>query len=188
MRHSRSTAAIVLVSVLAAACGGSGATQAPAGATQGPAATQSGGGVGGGGGATQAPAATQSGGGGGTKPAGWDQYGKVSYEISAPVSLSGELGFIPAASSFAGDQTTSLSFTVEDANVVMSILFTEGKASVSFGSEAGTVIGTNCKTSNLSIQASSASGSFECTEVLAMMASGAQVTNVTMKGTFNGHG
>ena len=167
MQRSRSIVAIALTGVLVAACGGSAVTQAPGGATQAP----------GGGGATQDP-----GGGGGTKPAGWDQYGKVSYEISAPVSLSGELGFVPAASSFAGDQATSLSFTDDGASAVFAILFTQGKAVMSFGSEAASIVGSTCSTSNLSIQASSASGSFECADVLATMASGAQVANVTMKG------
>ena len=186
MQLSRSIVAIALVGMVAAACGGGSPTQAPGGATQGPAATDGGGG--GGGGATDDPAATQSGGGGGgSKPAGWDQYGKVSYEASAPVSLSGELGFIPAASIFGGDQGTTLSFSYEDADAVLSIVFSAGVTSVSFGSNAGTVIGTNCTTSNLSIQATSASGSFECKEVLAMMASGAQVANVTLKGTFDAH-
>lgn len=173
MQRSRSILAIALMGVLVAACGGSGATQAPGGATQDP----------GGGGATQNP-----GGGGGSKPAGWDQYGKASYEISAPVSLSGELGFIPAASSFGGDQATSLSFTYEGASDVLTIQLTQGRAVTSFGSATTSVVGSTCTTSNLSIQASSASGSFECTDVLAVMASGTQVTNVTMKGNFNVHG
>jgi hypothetical protein len=184
MQLSRSIVAIALAGMVAAACGGGSPTQEPGAATQGPAATD-----GGGGGATEGPSATQSGGGGGggAKPAGWDQYGKVSYEASAPVSLSGELGFIPAASVFGGDQGTTLSFSYEDADSVLSIVFSAGVTSVSFGSNAGTVIGTNCTTSNLSIQATSASGSFECKEVLAMMASGAQVANVTLKGTFDAH-
>ncbi|MBI2781415.1 MAG: hypothetical protein HYX55_06440 [Chloroflexi bacterium] len=186
----------VLLLAFVSACGGSSPTQAPAGATQNPAATQAagatqggGGGGGGGGGATQQPAATQAGGGGGSgsKPAGWDQYGKASYEISAPISLSGELGFIPAGSVFGGDQASSLSFSYDGASAVLSLGFTQGKLSVSFGSEAGTVVGTNCTTSNLNIGSSSASGSFDCQDVLAIMVSGAQVANVTMKGTFNGH-
>lgn len=181
MQVSRSIVAIALVGVVAVACGGSGATQAPGGATQAPGATQ------GGGGATNQPQATQ-GGGDGTKPAGWDQYGKVSYEISAPVSLSGELGFLPVASVFGGDQGSTLSFSYLGGSTVLSISFTQGKVAISFGSEAGTVIGTDCTTSNLNIGSSSASGSFECTQVVAMMASGGQVTNVTMKGNFNGHG
>ena len=59
---------------------------------------------------------------------------------------------------------------------------------ISFGSATTSVVGSTCTPSNLSIQASSASGSFDCTDVLAIMASGTQVTNVTMKGNFNVHG
>jgi hypothetical protein len=184
MQTIRSLAIALLAASLVAACGGSSATQAPGSTTGG----------GGGGGATTTPQQTDAaqataGGGGGSKPAGWDQFGKASYEISAPVNLSGELGFVPAASVFNGDQGTQLSFTLEGQNVIMTITFTEGKTGVSFASEAGPVIGTNCGTSNLSIQATSASGSFDCSDdVIALMTSGAQVTDVTLKGTFNAHG
>ena len=185
MQLPRSVIAVAFVGLVAAACGSSSPTQAP-GATQGSQATQDNGG--GGGGATDEPQATQGSGGGGSKPAGWDQFGKVAYQISAPLSMNGELGFLPAASIFAGDQGTSLSFTVAGTSEVFTIAFTQGTTTISWGSEAGTVVGSTCTTSGLSIQGSSASGSFECTDVIASLASGAQVTGVTIKGSFNVHG
>ena len=182
MRTSRSVLAVAIVGVLVVACGGSGPTQAP------------GGGGGGGGGATDAPEATQSGGGGagggggGNKPPGWDQYGKGSFEISAPISLSGELGFVPAASRFDGEAATSLSFTVEGTEQALTFSVVQGAASMSYASTSATVVGTSCTTSNLSIQATSAKGSFECTQTAAFLASGASVANVTLKGSFDVHG
>jgi hypothetical protein len=181
MQHSRSILALALVGVVLAACGGGGPTQGPdggpGGATQGPD------------GATQGPVATQTGGGGGgDKPPGWDQYGKASYEISAPISLSGELGFVPAASRFDGEAATSLTFTVDGTEEVLTFVIIQGGASMSFASPSATVVGVSCTTSNLSIQAASAKGSFECTQVTAFMASGASVANVTIKGSFDVHG
>ena len=180
MQLLKSTLTVGLLAVIVAACGGGGPTQGPGGATQGP------------GGATQGPGATQTGGGGGggggNKPAGWDQYGKGSYEISGPISLSGELGFVPAASRFDAEAATSLNFTVEGTETVLTFLVIQGGASMSFGSPDATVVGVTCTTSNLSIQATSAKGSFECTQVTAFLASGASVAGVTIKGSFDVHG
>lgn len=181
MQVQRSVLAVALVGVLAAACGGT-----PSG-TQGPGATQGGGG----GGATQVPGATQGGGGGGgggNKPAGWDQYGKASFEASDPINLSSELGFIPAASRFDSNAQTYLSFSYTGSQEILSILVTEGVTTVSYGGPAGTVIGTACTTSNLKVETTSASGSYECKDTTAFLASGASVTGVTLKGTFNAHG
>lgn len=129
MKRHRLVIPSAALSLALAACGGGAATQAPAGATTNP---------GGGGGtatdvpqATDAPVATQSGGGGGgTKPAGWDQYGKVHIELTGPTEKSGDYGFIPAGSFFGGAQGSSLNFTNEGSNEIVSILIsTEGKVS-----------------------------------------------------------
>ncbi|MEO8274488.1 MAG: hypothetical protein ABI620_10515 [Chloroflexota bacterium] len=178
MRVRSVSSGLLLIAVVAACGGGTSPTQGPGAATQNPATTD------GGGGATAAPVATDGGGGG--NPAGWDQYGKLSFEISAPFG-SGELGFVPLASHFESDQATSLSFTNEGSDTVIGILLTQGKLNISYGSPAGTVIGTNCTGTNMSIQQSSASGSFECTEALALSSAGAQVANVTLRGNFNVH-
>lgn len=179
---------ILVISAVLAACGGNTpATQGPGGQpTQG-----------GGGGtptdlpeATDEPAATQSGGAGGSgnKPAGWDQYGKVHVEISGPVSKTADYGFIPAGSIFGGAQGSSLNFTIEDSNEIVSILTdASGKVIVSYGGTDFSMPAAECTTSNWNIGQTSASGSFECTAAFVIMASGATVQGGTIKGSFDAH-
>jgi hypothetical protein len=174
---------LAALTLVVAACGGASPTQAPGGATANP---------GGGGAATDAapatngPAATQSGaGGGGSKPAGWDQYGKVHIEISGPVSHAGDYGFLPAGSIFGGAQGSSLNFTIEGSNEIVSILVgPDGAVVVSYGSEAMSAPAAQCTTSNWNLGATSGSGSFDCTAALIILSSGATVTGGQIKGSF----
>jgi len=190
MQSVRSIAALALVAALLGACGGNaGATQQPGAATTNPG--------GGGGGATQQPAATDepaattdpgSGGGGGGNPAGWDRYGKVHVEMGGPVSKTVDLGFVPAGSLFGGAQGSSLSFTNEGSNQVVSILVgPDNKIVISYGGVEFSMPGTECTTSNWNIGATSGSGSFDCKAALVILASGASVTDGTLKGTFDAH-
>ena len=190
MQSMRSIAALAVVAALLGACGGNaGATQQPGAATTNPG--------GGGGGATQQPAATDepaattdpgSGGGGGGNPAGWDRYGKVHVEMGGPVSKTVDLGFVPAGSLFGGAQGSSLSFTNEGSNQVVSILVgPDNKIVVSYGGVEFSMPGTECTTSNWNIGATSGSGSFDCKAALVILASGASVTDGTLKGTFDAH-
>jgi len=192
MRFPKFLVALMPAAVLIAACsgqptatksagggaaGGGGATQAPGGglATTGPAATDAGGGVG-------------SGGGGGGQPAGWDQYGKVSYTISGSLGTTGELGFVPAASRFDGTNTTSLSFANSDQSEVLIVSITQGVTTVTWGgTTTGSLVGSTCTTSDLNIQASNGSGSFECKDGLGVSPAGAQVLDSTIKGSFMAH-
>jgi len=180
---------ILVISAVVAACGGNA-----------PAATQGSGGQptqGGGGGTptdqpevTDPPAATQSGNGNGNgnKPAGWDQYGKVHVEISGPVNKSADYGFIPAGSLFGGAQGSSLNFTIDGSNEIVSILdSTDGKVIVSYGGTDFSMPAAECTTSNWNIGQTSASGSFECTAAFVIMASGATVQGGTIKGSFDAH-
>jgi hypothetical protein len=169
MQVSRSLIAVALVGVLAAACGGGASpTQAPGAATQNP----------GGGGATENPG----GGGGG---AGDTSHGKVHIEMSGPVTKSGDYGFVPAGSVFGGDQGSSLNFTNEGTNEVVSILIgADGSVVVSYGTPEFSAPASQCTTSNWNIGASSASGSFDCTAALVIMASGATAQDGKLKGTF----
>jgi hypothetical protein len=188
MQRSRSIVAIALVSVLAAACGGSSATQALGGATQGPgAATQNPGG--GGGGATEAPAATQSGGGGGGGGGVNTANGKIHIELRGPIEKTVDLGFVPAASIFGSSgQVSSLNFSNDATNAIATVTVSaEGAVLVTYGAEDVSVPGAQCTTSNWNIGATSASGSFDCNAALAMTPSGALVQGVTMKGTFDAH-
>lgn len=180
MNASRSIAALGIVVVLLSACsGGGGATQQPGGATQVP---------GGGGTATDVPEATQSGGGGGGKPAGWDQYGKVHIEVTGPVQKNADYGFLPAGSIFGGAQGSSLNFTIEGTNEIVAILISaDNSVVVSYGGTDFTAPAAECTTSNWNVGTTSASGSFDCSAAFAILASGAQVTGVTIKGNFDAH-
>jgi hypothetical protein len=181
---------VALLALLVGACGGNaGATQQPAGATTNPG--------GGGGTATQQPAATNepavttdpgAGGGSGGNPSGWDRFGKVHVEMGGPVSKTVDLGFVPAGSLFGGAQGSSLSFTNEGSNQVVSILIgPDSKVVISYGGPEFSMPGTECTTSNWNIGATTGSGSFQCTASLVIMASGASVINGTLKGNFDAH-
>ena len=190
MRPINSLTLVVSLALVLGACGGSaGATQQPPAAT----ADTGGGGGGGGGTATEEPAATTDAGGagGGTSggnPAGWDRYGKVHVEMSGPVQKTVELGFIPAGSLFGGAQGSSLNFTNEGSNEVVSILVgADNKVVISYGGSEFSMPATECTTSNWNVGATSGSGSFECQAALVILASGASVTNGTLKGNFDAH-
>jgi hypothetical protein len=177
---------LALSTALIAACGSSSATPTPAGN----------GGGGDGGGAGSSAAATQStsqqtsgtaggggggGGGGANHPAGWDRYGKVTYEISGPATASGELGFVPAGSVFAGAQT-SLSFFDEGQNTVIALRFDGSNAYAQYGDGKLTYTSESCTAKDLKT-AAPASGSFECQGVV-IVESGAVMTGAKMTGSF----
>lgn len=172
-----------VLSLALAACGGSSPTQAPNTGGGGGTATDTPAEV------TDAPAATQSGGGGGnggSKPAGWDQYGKVHIEISGPASHTGDYGFIPAGSIFGGDQGSSLNFTVEGTDTIVSIVIgADDTVLISFGSPELSAPAAECTTSDWNIGASSASGSFDCEAAMVITASGAMLAGAHVKGSFD---
>lgn len=188
MQTTKLISGVALAALLLSACGGgAGPTQEPGAATSN---------TGGGGGAatdqptvSDAPDETQSGGGGGGgNPAGRDRYGKVHVEMGGPVEKTVELGFIPAGSLFGGAQGSSLSFTNEGSNEVVSILIgPDNKAVISYGGLDFSMPATECTTSNWNIGATSGSGSFECKAAIVILASGASVTNGTLKGSFDAH-
>ena len=169
MQVLRAGLALVVVALMAAACSGS-----PAGATPG------------GGGVTAGPQATQPGGGDGGKPAGWDANGKAHFEISGSVSKSGDLGFVPAASIFTGTTgPTSLAFTIDDTQEVLTIAITQGQLVVSYGDNEMAASGIQCTSSDLRLDATSGSGSFDCPQMAIIKSDGSTVTDVRMRGTFD---
>jgi hypothetical protein len=172
-----------VLSLALAACGGSGPTQAPNTGGGGGTATDTPAEV------TDAPPATQSGGGGGnggSKPAGWDQYGKVHIEISGAATHTGDYGFIPAGSLFGGAQGSSLNFTIEGTDTIVSIVIgSDEKVLVSFGSPEMSAPAAECTTSNWNVGATSASGSFDCEAALVILASGAMVSGARVTGSFD---
>ena len=112
---------------------------------------------------------------------------KVSFQLGAPFNKSGELDFIPLASHFAGDQGSSLTFATADNNEIVVLLFTQGVMSASWGTSAGTTMaGAQCTTQDLKIDASSASGSFDCAHGVAI-SGGAQTMDASLKGSFTAH-
>jgi hypothetical protein len=180
MRTSQPIWTLAVVATLVAACGSSsGGTPGPGG-TQGSGSTP---------GAVTTPGdggSSPVAGGGGTKPAGWDANGKVHYEITGGVTASGDLGFVPVASVFGGTQQTSLSYTIEGASGVMAVLVTEGKVAVSYGNDDYAVTGADCTTSNLLVDATTASGSFDCAATI-IKADGSPMLTGRIKGTFDAH-
>jgi hypothetical protein len=176
--HRRGLIVLALLAVLIAACGSSATnpTQTTGDGGGGPTGTQttgqatSGTGDGGGGG-----------GGGGTKPAGWDRYGKVTYQVSGPASASGELGFVPAGSVFAGNQI-SLSYFDEGGQTVVTLRFDGSNMFAQYGDGKLVFTSEECTTRDLKVSAP-ASGSFECTGPV-IVESGAVMTGGKMTGTF----
>ena len=175
MRIPGTLGTLAVGSLLFAGCSGG------PGATQQLAATQSGGG---GGTATGVPAATQAGGGGGGVTG---TYGKVSFQLGAPFNRSGELDFVPVSSHFAGDQGSSLTFASADTSEIVVLLLTQGAMSASWGTSTGdTIAGTQCTSSALKFDGNSASGSFDCSGVVAI-SGGALTVGTSIKGSFTAH-
>jgi hypothetical protein len=169
-----------LVVLLAACSGGPAATQGPGAATQGPGAATTDPG-GGGTGATSDP-----GGGGGSSFAN----GKGHFEVSGSSPKSGDLGFFPLASQFGGMDATVLNFTAENTDQTETLTVTVsggGQVAVIYASLDLTVTGVVCTSSDLKVEAASASGSFDCSQTLTMTSAGASLEGVTLKGNFEAH-
>ena len=168
MQVLRAGLALVVVAVIAVACGGT-----PAGATPGPQSTPG--------------AAATPGGGDGGKPAGWDANGKAHFEISGSVSKSGDLGFAPVASVFTGTTgPSSLAFTLEGTQDVLTIIITGDQLTVSYGNNEMALSGIQCTSSNLRLDATSGSGSFDCPQTAIVKSDGTSVTGNRITGTFDG--
>ena len=187
MNVSRSIAGLGIVALLLSACAGSG-----------PAATQTNGGGGGGGGtATDQPETTDEpqgtdaggGGGGGGNDIGFGN-GKATFEVSGPITASGEYGFVPPGSIFGGSQGSSLTFartTGADASLLSIIIGQDGSVLVSYTGTEGQMPAAACTTSDWNIGATSGSGKFDCTAQFTITKSGATVAGGTIKGSFEAH-
>jgi hypothetical protein len=173
----KSFGAVLLLAFATAACGGANPTDAPAGASQNPAATQDGGDGGGDGGG---------GGGGGTL--GFDN-GKVHYEATGSVQASGDLGFAPASSRFDPASASSLTFAnnTDTSDVFLIVQVIEDAVSVSFTNSEFSLAGTTCTATDLKVEARSASGKFECDTAFALLLSGATVGPAHISGSFDAH-
>lgn len=178
MQLPKSTIAVALIGVLAAACGGTAATQGP----DGPGATSGNGGQ-----ATidPGPGQTQSGNGNGNGNGG--DFGSVRFTVSGPFDVSDEYAFAPAASILGTAQGSVLNFTdTEDASAVVSILVSpDGTVVVSYSGTEGQVPGAVCTTTDFKVEVRSASGKFDCTSANSFTAAGAVVGPGTIKGEFS---
>ena len=187
MQVLKNLGAALVLGVAIAACGGGNAP------TQAPGATQAGGNGGNGGTPTEQPAATDdNGGNGGNGGVIGTQYGKVTYTVDGPVKANGELGFIPQASMFGGDQGSALNFGTadnsgSDQTLVSIVIGADGAVLVSYAGPAGQVPAATCTTSDWNVGAGSASGKFDCTAAMSLTPSGAAVTGGTIKGEFTAH-
>ena len=181
MKASRSIFALAIVAALLSACsGGAGPTQQPAAATQTP---------GGGGTETQVPGATDGGGGGGGGGGQLDtSHGKAHVDISGSVTKNLDLGFQPILSHFGGTDATVLYFVPADAQGALAVTLTSGQLNAVYTSTDASVTGIECTATNLKADATSASGSFECTKNAVILASGASSQDAGFKGTFEARG
>ena len=177
MKASRPIAPLAIVAALLSACsGGAGPTQQPAAATQS---------SGGGGTETQVPGATDGGGGGGQLDT---SHGKAHVDISGAVTKNLDLGFQPILSHFGGTDGTVLYFVPADAQGALAVTLTSGQLNAVYTSTDASVTGIECTATNLKADATSASGSFECTKNAVILASGASSQNAGFKGTFEARG
>jgi hypothetical protein len=183
MRSRHFSATAIAAILLLSACGSSGtaptgAAQTQAAATSGAAATDVA--------QPTQPAATSGGGGGGITGGGPNT---VHFEVISPlVNKTGDLAFVPVASVFGGEANTSLSFSNPATTDVMGILIIGGQVGVSYGTPDFTVAAapTSCTVSNLHVDASSASGSFDCKDADVLTTAGG-IGKGEIKGTFDGH-
>ena len=181
MQILKELGAVMLLGVAVAACGGGAA------ATQAPGATQSGGGNGGT--TTQAPAPTEDNGNGNGNGGIGTQFGKVTFTVTGPVQASGELGFIPQASLFGGDQGSVLNFGDTDmggadASVISVVIGSDGTIVISYAGPEGQVPAASCTTTDWNVGAGTGSGKFDCTAATSITASGAAVAGGNIKGEF----
>lgn len=171
MRHLRPITAILAIAAVTVACGG------PAGASAGEEASQ-------GAGASQPVASSGGGGGGG------GANGSVTYQVSGGYSRSGELPWVPLASTFT-DGIWYLAFADTSSGENQDTLVISGAGGtkvVVFGNnEFGITGGVEpaCTFNFTRQDASGAAGSFDCHGVMGIKADGTLV-QVDFKGTFDG--
>jgi len=181
MTASRSIAALGIVVVLLSACsGGSGPTQVPGGGGGGTSTDQPQ--------ATDEPGATNAGGGGGNVIGTGN--GKATFQVTGPITASGEYGFVPLGSLFGGPSGSSLTFAdTSGANpsLINIIIGQDGTVLVSYTGTQGQVPAATCTTSDWNVGATSGSGKFDCTAQFSITASGATVAGGTIKGSFEAH-
>lgn len=175
MRHLRTILLPLAIAALVAACSAP-STSSQDGGEPSTAASESAGGQ-----ASEGGQPSDAGGGGGGTA-----NGSVKYEISGDFTESGELGFVPAASYFEQNGVTYLSFTNEGQSSVLFITLSSDGNAANFGNGEVTVATTpeNCTFDLSRNDATGASGTFDCPDAFAVLASGTQPGTASIKGTF----
>lgn len=176
MQLSRHTLAIGLVAAVLAACSSS-----PAGA---PGADEGGdGGSSSGPAVSSAPVDPAPGGDGGNTGGGT---GQIHIDIGGPVQTTVDLPFFAFGSRFDGDDAgVQLNFATDGGPGIASITGVPGAAYV-FG-YVGDEVSANAQTCELTdwtLDATTASGSFDCTDGFGTTLDGTYLTGITMKGSF----
>ena len=178
MRHLRPITAILAIAAITVACGGPPAASAGGQSSQGSEASQ-------GAGASEPVASTGGGGGGG------GANGSVTYQITGGYTRSGELPWVPLASTFA-DGTWYLAFTDTTGGGnqdVLAITGAGGSNVVVFGNSDFSIAGgiePACTFNFTRQDASGAAGSFDCRGVMGIK-SDSSLVQVDFKGNFDGH-
>ncbi|MDQ2854534.1 MAG: hypothetical protein M3R32_06715 [Chloroflexota bacterium] len=173
MRHFRPITVLVAIAALAAACSAPAAsssaqTSQAAQASQGANASQ--------------PAASSSGSGGGVN-------GTLTFEISGGYTRSGDLPWVPLASTFTNGAWYLTFGDSNGANEVVIINGTAGSFVVAYGNSDIAITGgvdPACSFTFSRQDASGAAGSFDCHGLPGIKTDGTSV-QVDFKGSFDGH-
>lgn len=171
MRPSRSIVAVVSMAVMLVACSGTPA------ATPGESDDD-----GGGGSATIAPIETTSGGDTGNSGGG---SGQIHIDIGGPLQVTVDLPFFSFGSRFEGDVAgVQLNFATDGGSGIASITGVPGSAPViGYVGDEGSANVQTCQLTDWTIGATSASGSFDCTDGFGTLPDGTYLTGITMQGS-----
>ncbi len=99
------------------------------------------------------------------------------------MSANGELGFSPPGSVFGGGQVSLSFFEEGGSGAILALRYDGTNMFAQYGDGKIVFASDACKTSNLSMQATSGSGSFECTGTV-LSESGATLQGGKMTGSF----
>lgn len=114
--------------------------------------------------------------------------GSAHYEVSGDVTTSGDLAFIDLTSTFdAAAGQAYLTFSNGGDEVLVVVLDRDGGSAVQFGNPEIAISPTplGCTFDIGELDGSNASGSFDCTNQLAVK--GEQIASASIKGTFEAH-
>jgi hypothetical protein len=176
MRVSRLTVAVGLVAAVMAACSGApaGTQGADDGEGEGTASEPV---------VSLAPVDPAPGGDDGNTGGGT---GQIHIDIGGPASLTVDLPFFSFGSRFEGDAAgVQLNFATDGGPGIATISsVSDGVFIIGYVGDEGAFSAQTCTLTDWALDASSGSGSFDCTGGFATTMEGAYLADITMKGTF----